>query len=129
MSGRPRKKTQPKAIEKDDELLDENEVTVEQSTEPEVIEKPVQDVVIEPVKEIESPQSAERKIAVKQDVKAKAMAVGIKTSYLVKGNKVVKIVEKKNGNKFSSYLLDKAKHPRDYEALVKKVGKDNIKLG
>jgi len=82
---------------------------------------------IEEVK-IESPQSAQRRVAVKQKEQAKKDSGIVKESYEIKGDKVVKLIVKKNGNKHRRFILNRVKDKAAYEMLVKKAEKEGLKI-
>jgi len=80
---------------------------------------------------VESPQSRQRRNAVKQDEKAKKENITLKKEYICKGDKVVEVTTKKNGNSYSKFLLNRAKNPHDFKLLeerLKSEGKEVKKV-
>lgn len=67
---------------------------------------------------IESPQSAQRRTASKQRAQAKEGAKKLKEYYECRDDKVVKVVEKANGGKYRTFILNRKKNKESYEHLV-----------
>lgn len=74
----------------------------------------------EPEQEPEAPQSRARKTAVKQKVAAKKGQKVLAVSYELKGDKVVQLTKKANGNSYRLYQFTKSKNEQAYKDLSEK---------